>query len=87
MIKFLKHWLKWKLARKELDELHRWRIQCNEYSRWLAEFEDIRETLESLEAEVKQKNRYMMMTPNGPWVVSTLREVLRKRKKAKEVTK
>lgn len=44
------NWLKWRIARKELEELERWRVHCIDLQRYLGEFPDIADTLFHLEA-------------------------------------
>ena len=47
--------LKWWIARKELVELERWRVQWNEHRRWFAEFPSARAALDNMKAEVEGK--------------------------------
>ena len=44
-------WLKWQVAKKEMEELTRWRIQWHEHRRWFAEFPVAAVTLDRLKAE------------------------------------
>jgi len=44
--------LKWWVAPKEMEELHRWRSQWEEHRRWLAEFEHTSATLDHMRSWV-----------------------------------
>lgn len=44
-------WLKWCVAGREMEELHRWRTYWEESRRWLAEFPDAANALEHLKAQ------------------------------------
>lgn len=46
------NWLKWLIARKEMQELDRWRVQWEVHRRWLAEFRDAADALDHLRQEV-----------------------------------
>lgn len=46
------NWLKWLIAKKEMHELERWRIEWEQHRRWLAEFPDIANALDHLQQEV-----------------------------------
>lgn len=52
---WFRHWLKWFVAPKEMEELHRWRIEWNEHRRWLSEFPEVGETLDRMWLEVTGK--------------------------------
>lgn len=41
-------WLVRRLARRELEELERWRVYCDEAERWFAEFPEVALALEHL---------------------------------------
>ena len=74
------NWLKWKIAGKELEELHRWRCKTDEYWRWLAEFYPIALTLENLREEVAGRPLNICYPPGDarPWSADNLRYQLRK---------
>jgi hypothetical protein len=59
-------------------------VYWGEYRRWLAEFEDVSDALDCLDAQARGKRYSIMQVPEGPWEVSTLREILRKRKSEQE---
>lgn len=44
--------LKWIVAPKEMEELHRWRSQWEEHRRWLSEFEHVSATLDHMRSWV-----------------------------------
>lgn len=46
------NWLKWLIARKEMQELDRWRVQWEVHRRWLAEFPDAAHALDHMRQEV-----------------------------------
>ncbi len=45
-------WLKWKLARKELAELARWRGSWSYHRRWFAEFDAAATVLDHMQCDV-----------------------------------
>lgn len=76
MLAAFREWLKWRVAGAEMAELERWRVRCEEASRWLAEFHDAADVLDHLAA---------WASPDRERVdVSTLREVMRIRRAASE---
>lgn len=85
MINTMFTWLKWKIAGKELLELHRWRVKWQEYRRWLAEFEEVGITLDNMKSEVDGEGLSASYPPVdvGPWTVDALREHLRGKGRAK----
>lgn len=48
-------WLKWKIARKEMQELEFWRIHWVETRRWLGEFPDAKDALDHMRQSVDGK--------------------------------
>lgn len=82
----MKDWLKRLLAKKELEELHRWRLHWDSYRRWLAEFPEIAITLDNLKTEVDGKVSLDACHPpgkKGPWTIQGLRYCLRELYKGK----
>ncbi|MFZ6755794.1 hypothetical protein ACO0K9_01125 [Undibacterium sp. Ji50W] len=51
MKKWILHHLKWWIAGKELEELHRWRTFCSQADRWLAEFPNVVTALDYVRTE------------------------------------
>lgn len=47
--------LKWLVARKEMAELERWRVEWHEHRRWLAEFPQVGMALDNMKSEVEGK--------------------------------
>lgn len=45
-------WLKWKIARKEMQEREFWHMYWEETRRWLAEFQDAKDALDHLRQSV-----------------------------------
>ena len=45
-------WLLWLIGRKEMTELHRWRVQWEEHRRWMAEFPEVSATLDHMKHSV-----------------------------------
>ena len=41
-------WLKWAVAREEMEELNRWRNASGEYGYWFAGFDDVSAVLTNL---------------------------------------
>lgn len=72
--------LKWVFARKELEELHRWRTTNQLYRSWLAEFKDVSIVLDNLKTEAQGHESLDNSYPpgqKGPWTVESLKYVLR----------
>lgn len=63
MKKWILQHLKWWIAGKELEELHRWRTFCSQADRWLAEFPNVVTALDYVrtEAEGTRGNDIMRM--------------------------
>lgn len=82
MLNWLKNRFKWWVAGKELTELHRWRSQYHLYRRWMAEFPDVSEALDSLEAAARGGGLNSSLPPSGsgPWAVEALRARIRNRR-------
>lgn len=76
----LMRWLAWRVAREEMEELTRWRVQWQEYRRWLAEFEEVALSLDNMKAEVQGEQLHACYPPSdtGPWSLSVLRAVMRR---------
>jgi hypothetical protein len=45
-------WLKWRIARREMEELEQWRIEWEEHRRWFAEFKSVAVVLDRMKSEV-----------------------------------
>lgn len=75
----MQEFLKWLFAKKEMEELCRWRISWEQYRRWLGEFPEVRMALDNLRAEVDGQQLDACTPPGkkGPWTVSGLRDRLR----------
>ncbi len=75
----MREWLKRKIAPKEMAELERWRVEWEEYRRWLAEFELVAVALDNLRAEVEGKALDACHPPGekGPWIIGGLRDRMR----------
>lgn len=65
------NWLKWIIAGRELAELERWRVECGQAERWLAESDDARHALE-----------YVRGMAEGVWCenISWVRDRMRQRR-------
>lgn len=50
MIRWLRNRLAWLVAEREMAELERWRVECDQVRRWMAEFPDVCTALDHLEA-------------------------------------
>ena len=48
----MREWIKWLVAKQEMIELERWRVEWEEHRRWMAEFEVCRATLDHMRASV-----------------------------------
>lgn len=85
MWKWLVWRVKWLVAKDEMEELTRWRVQWQEYRRWLAEFEEVAKALDNMRAEVKgeQLNACHPPSDNGPWTLPVLREAMRKNRRTR----
>ena len=85
MWRWLMRWLAWRVARKEMEELTRWRVQWQEYRRWLAEFEEVSLSLDNMKAEVQgeQLNACYPPPDTGPWTLPALRDVMRRNRHRK----
>jgi hypothetical protein len=66
------NWLKRLVAGRELDELERWRVECNQARRWLGEFPDVISALDHLSASAACGFRN----------ISALRDEMRRRRDA-----
>jgi len=80
MLLYIKHKLKWMLAREELEELGRWRLKQDQYRSWLCGFKDVCVVLDNLKAEVNGESSFDASHPpglEGPWTVDGLRYVLK----------
>jgi hypothetical protein len=64
--------IKWLVAKKEMEELERWRTWSAEHRQWLTEFPDIADTLDNVSAMANGKNCID---------VTTLRDRFRSRRK------
>lgn len=75
MLGWLRGRLKWWIAGEELAELHRWRVQWHEYRRWLDEFKEVGEALDSMKANVEGQSLDACLPPTGegPWTVEGVR--------------
>ena len=51
----MREWLKWLIARDEMIELERWRVQWEEHRKWMGEFEVARATLDHLKGCVDDR--------------------------------
>ena len=49
----LLEWLKWQIAKKEMAELDRWRIEWHDHRRWFAEFQVTATAFDHLKARVE----------------------------------
>jgi hypothetical protein len=73
-----------------VEILERYRVKLNEYRRWLAEFPDITLALGNLSAEAEGKESLSANYPpsdQGPWTITGLRDVLRRRDAAPDLLK
>jgi len=64
------------------ETLERYRVKLHEYQRWLAEFPEVALVLDNLAAEAEGKESLSASyapPDSGPWTVSGLRDVLRRR--------
>ena len=79
MLTWLRLRVKWWIAGRELAELQRWQVQWHLYRRWLAEFPDVGEAMDSLQAAAKGErlNNCLPAHGDGPWSVEALRDRLR----------
>lgn len=82
MLTWLRLRVKWWIAGRELAELQRWQVQWHLYRRWLAEFQDVGEAMDSLQAAAKGEglNSCLPAHGDGPWSVEALRDRLRTRR-------
>lgn len=74
MFKWLKRRVAWAIAGDDLAELARWRLEWAETRRWLAEFDDVADALDHMEAFVRGRQY------SG---LNNLRDRMRKRHDAK----
>jgi hypothetical protein len=79
MICWLKRKIAWAVAGRDLAELERWRVECDQLLRWLAEFRDVCDALDHLGRTARGYE--------NPEFITVLRDHMRRRRDApREVT-
>jgi hypothetical protein len=78
MLRWLKRKITWAVAGRELAELERWRVECNQMRRWLAEFPDVCDALDHLSRTARGYE--------NPEFITVLRDYMRCRRDAKPLT-
>lgn len=68
---------------KAIERLYSYRVNVGQYRQWLSEFPDVATVLDNLRDETECISPFLDAChppgPKGPWTISSLREVLRRR--------